>query len=172
MASTYRLRLADREYEVEVEEEAGEYRVGLNNDWYPVSLQRIGESARYSLILGNRPYDFFAEESPHGFQIMVGSRTITVTTEAGRRRPGLGGPSTVEAPSEGGEWVLTSPMAGVVQQILVKPDDEVETGAVVMVIEAMKMQNELHARRGGQVKAVYVTVGQRVEQGTPLLVLV
>jgi biotin carboxyl carrier protein len=41
-----------------------------------------------------------------------------------------------------------------------------------MVIEAMKMQNELHARRGGQVKAVYVTVGQRVEQGTPLLVLV
>jgi len=68
--------------------------------------------------------------------------------------------------------VLTSPMAGVVQQILVKPDDEVEAGAVVMVIEAMKMQNELHARRGGQVKAVYVTVGQRVEQGTPLLVLV
>lgn len=172
MASTYRLRLADHVYEVQVEEEAGEYRVCLNKDWYPVSLQRIGDSARYSLILGNRPYDFFAEESPHGFQIMVGSRTVTVTAESGRPRPGSGGPSTLEAPSDSGEWVLTSPMAGVVQQILVKPDDEVEAGAVVMVIEAMKMQNELHARRGGQVKAVYVTVGQRVEQGTPLLVLV
>jgi len=35
----------------------------------------------------------------------------------------------------------------------------------------MKMQNDLHARRAGTVKAVYVTVGQRVEQGAPLLVL-
>jgi len=42
---------------------------------------------------------------------------------------------------------------------------------VVLVIEAMKMQNELRARRGGTVKAVYVSKGQRVEQGTPLLVL-
>ncbi len=170
MAPKYRLRLADRDYEVEVEEEAGAYRLNLDGKSYPVSLQRIGDSARYSLILDNRPYDFFAEESPHGFQIMLGSRTITVVSETGRRRPG--GPSTMEAPSDSGEWVLTSPMAGLVQQILVKPDDIVDAGAVVMVIEAMKMQNELHARRAGQVKAVYVTVGQRVEQGTPLLVLV
>jgi pyruvate carboxylase subunit B len=42
---------------------------------------------------------------------------------------------------------------------------------VLCVVEAMKMQNELHARRGGTVKAVYVSVGQRVDQGTPLLVL-
>ena len=46
-----------------------------------------------------------------------------------------------------------------------------EAGAALVVIEAMKMQNELHAHRGGQVKAVFVTVGQQVEPGTPLLVL-
>jgi pyruvate carboxylase subunit B len=63
-------------------------------------------------------------------------------------------------------------MAGVVREIRVAADDEVEEGQVLAVVEAMKMQNELHARRAGQVKAVYVTVGQRVDQGTPLLVLV
>jgi biotin carboxyl carrier protein len=62
-------------------------------------------------------------------------------------------------------------MAGVVQEVLVQPGDEVEAGQIVMVIEAMKMQNDLHARRAGTVKAVYATVGQRVDQGAPLLVL-
>jgi pyruvate carboxylase subunit B len=70
-----------------------------------------------------------------------------------------------------GEWVLKSPMAGVVQSILVEADDEVSEGQVVIIVEAMKMQNELHARRAGTVKAVYVSVGQRVDQGTPLLVV-
>jgi pyruvate carboxylase subunit B len=42
---------------------------------------------------------------------------------------------------------------------------------VLAVVEAMKMQNELHARRAGTVKAIYASVGQRVDQGTPLLVL-
>jgi len=47
----------------------------------------------------------------------------------------------------------------------------IEEGDVLLIIEGMKMQNELRARHGGQVKAVYVSVGQQVEQGTPLLVL-
>jgi biotin carboxyl carrier protein len=62
-------------------------------------------------------------------------------------------------------------MSGVVQGLHVSPGDEVQAGAVVVVIEAMKMQNELRARHAGTVKAVYVSVGQRVEQGAPLLVL-
>ena len=77
----------------------------------------------------------------------------------------------MEATTDTGEWVLTSPMAGVVQEVLVEPGDEVKSGQVVIVVEAMKMQNDLRARRGGTVKAVYVSVGQRVDQGAPLLVL-
>jgi biotin carboxyl carrier protein len=92
-----------------------------------------------------------------------------VGTQTGRR--GKGGPESLDI-DDGGEWVLKSPMAGVVQDIRVKADDEVEQGQVLIIVEAMKMQNELHARRAGTVKAVYVSVGQRVEQGTPLIVLV
>jgi len=172
MGTKYQLRLGDREHELEVEEGGEAYRVRLDGVWHPVHLQRIGETAHYSLILDDRPYDFFAEEGPHGYHIVIGSRTIVVVTQAQvRGRRGAGGPEVVAATTETGEWILTSPMSGVVQEILVSVDDEVEAGAVVMIIEAMKMQNELHARRAGTVKAIYVSVGQRVEQGTPLLVL-
>jgi oxaloacetate decarboxylase alpha subunit len=62
-------------------------------------------------------------------------------------------------------------MAGVVQEIVVSPNDVIEEGDVLLIIEGMKMQNELRARRDGRVKAVYVSVGQQVEQGSPLLAL-
>ena len=61
---------------------------------------------------------------------------------------------------------------GVIREVMVSADDEVEDGQTLIIVEAMKMQNELQARRAGTVKAVYVSVGQRVDQGTPLLVVV
>jgi biotin carboxyl carrier protein len=169
MAAKYRLKLGKEDHEIEVEPDSGGgYRVHVGDDTARVSLRRINESARYSLIVDNKPYDVFCEESPTGFHVVIGGRTIDVGTQTGRR--GKGGAGGLDADLEG-EWVLKSPMSGVVQDVRVKADDEVEQGQVLVVVEAMKMQNELHARRGGTVKAVYVSVGQRVDQGAPLLVL-
>jgi len=170
--ATYQLSLGGEEHELEVEEQDGSYRVKLGDSWYPLELERIGESARYSLLIHNKPYDVFAEEGPNSFHIVIGSRRFEVTQPGatGRRRA-EGEASDVDADTEDGEWVLSSPMAGVVQDVMVAPGDDVEKNQVVMVIEAMKMQNDLHAKRGGTVKAVYVSVGERVEQGTKLLVI-
>jgi biotin carboxyl carrier protein len=168
MAAKYRLKLGEEDHEIEVEPDgAGGYRVKLGERTARVSLQRINDSARYSLIIDHKPYDVFAEEGPTGFHLVVAGRAISVGTQTGRRGKG-GGSLDADA---GGEWVLKSPMAGVVQAVHVKADEEVQEGQVVVVVEAMKMQNELHARRAGTVKAVYVSVGQRVDQGTPLVVL-
>jgi len=167
--ATYKLRLNDQEHELEVEEHEGHFRVKLDDTWYPLELQRFGDSARYSLLLENRPYDVFAVEGPQGFHIVIGSRMFAITAPQQKRGRTAGGPEDIDAGE--GEWVLTSPMAGVIQDVRIQPGDEVEAGQVVVVIEAMKMQNDLHARRAGTVKAVYVTVGQRVDQGAPLVVL-
>ena len=171
MASTYRLTLGDEEYELEVEEHDGSFRVRLGDEWYPLELERIGETARYSLLLNHRPYDVFAEEGPQGFHIVIGTRRFAITTPSLVRGRRADGPEDLEAPMDAGEWVLTSPMAGVVREVLVEPGDEVEARQVIVVIEAMKMQNDLHARRAGTVKAVYASEGQQVEQGTKLVVL-
>jgi biotin carboxyl carrier protein len=169
VAAKYRLKLADGDHEVEVEPDAaGGYRVKTGDSTARVNLQRINDSARYSVIIDGHPHDVFAEESPTGFEIVVHGRSIHVGTQTGRR--GKGGPESLDV-DDGGEWVLKSPMAGVVQDVRVKVDEEVEQGQVLVIVEAMKMQNELQARRAGTVKAVYVSVGQRVDQGAPLLVL-
>lgn len=170
--ATYKLTLGDDEREIEVDEHDGTYTVTLDGQEYALELERMGESARYSLLLDKKPYDVFAEEGPNAVHIVIGSRTFTITTPGpigGRRTQGEG--ADIDADTEGEEWVLTSPMSGVVQDVMVSPGDEVEKGQVLMVIEAMKMQNDLHARRAGTVKAVYVSIGQRVEQGTKLVVV-
>jgi biotin carboxyl carrier protein len=169
--ATYQLTLNDQQHELEVEEHDGQFRVRLGDVWYPIELERVGETARYSVLLDRRPYNVFAEESPHGYHIVIGSRMFAITTPGPARGRRAGGPADMETTTDTGEWVLTSPMAGVIQEVRVQPGDEVEAGQVMMVIEAMKMQNDLHARRAGTVKAVYVSAGQRVAQGAPLLVL-
>ncbi len=169
MASKYRLRLGDADREIEVNAtDDGNFDVTVDGATQSVSLERINESARYSLIVDGKPYDVFAEETPLGFHIVVGGETILIGTQTGRRGAAGAGASDGSA---SGEWVLKSPMAGIVREILVAADDEAAEGQTLIIVEAMKMQNELQARRAGTVKAVYVSIGQRVDQGTPLLVL-
>lgn len=167
----HRLRLGDEEYEVELEEGGDHLLARIDGVEHELRLEQIDASAEYSLIIDGRPYQLFAEESPHGFEVLIDRHAYSIgATRMARPATSISAEMTA-AQSLDEEWVLVSPMAGVVQKVLVAPDDVVEAGAVLMVIEAMKMQNELHARRSGQVKAVYVTVGQQVEPGTPLVVL-
>jgi len=170
MATTHRLRLGDEEIDVEIEERQDHVVARIGDVWHDIRLERIGGSAEYSAIVDGRPFQVFAEGSPHGFEVLVNGRAYSIgTTRVAHPAVALGADMTPAQADE--EWVQISPMAGVIQKVLVAPNDHVEAGAALMVIEAMKMQNELHAHRGGQVKAVYVTVGQQVEPGTPLLVL-
>lgn len=170
MATKHRLKLGDVVKDVEVEEGGQSLLATVDGVQYELRLERIGDSAEYSLIVDGRPHQLFAEESPHGFEIMVNGHAYSVTTTRFARPAVATGGEMMPAQADE-EWVQISPMAGVVQKVLVAPDDHVEAGDPLLVIEAMKMQNELHAHRSGQVKAVYVTAGQQVEPGTPLIVL-
>jgi pyruvate carboxylase subunit B len=62
-------------------------------------------------------------------------------------------------------------MPGLVVRVEVREGQRVEAGAGLVVVEAMKMENELRATRPGVVATVHVAVGQPVEKGTPLVTL-
>ena len=66
---------------------------------------------------------------------------------------------------------LLAPMPGKVVRVLVQPGDEVVARQGVIVVEAMKMENELRAGRPGVVREVLVVEGASVEAGTPLVVI-
>jgi len=176
MAEKYLMRLGDSVTEVEVEEAPKGIRVRINDRWHSISLEQIGGSALFSLIVDDRPYEFFAEERSGGLDVVIGSLRYTVLRErAGRLGASASLPAPQglhERPGEAGGWVLLSPMTGLLQEVYVSRGDTVKAGEVLMVIEAMKMNNELRALRSGRVQEVYVSRGQRVEQGSALLLLV
>lgn len=70
-----------------------------------------------------------------------------------------------------GDRLIKSPMPGRVIKILVAPGDDVAPGQAVVVVEAMKMENELKAKGAGKVAEVHVTVGATVESGAKLVTL-
>lgn len=79
-------------------------------------------------------------------------------------------PAPVSAPPAGGE-TIAAPMPGNILSVNVKAGDAVKKGQVLMVLEAMKMENEIMAPRDAVVASVSATVGSTVETGTPLCVL-
>ncbi len=68
-----------------------------------------------------------------------------------------------------GPEIITTSMPGKVVKVLVEPGQEVEQGCGVIIIEAMKMENEIRCRNGGVVKAVHVEAGQTIEGGITLI---
>ncbi|HEX6608780.1 MAG TPA: biotin/lipoyl-containing protein [Chloroflexia bacterium] len=70
-----------------------------------------------------------------------------------------------------GEVTIKAPMPGLVRAVTVGVGDTVEQGQRLVLLEAMKMENEIHAPRAGTVKAVRVTPGETVENGRPLVVI-
>jgi biotin carboxyl carrier protein len=66
---------------------------------------------------------------------------------------------------------VTSPMAGAIKSVLVKPGDRVKQGQPLVILEAMKMENQITAPVAGTVKSVDVAVGESVQEGHVLVVL-
>ncbi|HLK43947.1 MAG TPA: acetyl-CoA carboxylase biotin carboxylase subunit [Thermoleophilia bacterium] len=97
--------------------------------------------------------------------------TVSVPEHPGRRRLRLRRESLARraATAHGGVDVVTSPMQGTVLKVAVAEGDHVEPGAVLVVVEAMKMENEIVASHAGEVEGVEVSVGDQVASGQALL---
>ena len=70
-----------------------------------------------------------------------------------------------------GEMAVAAPIPGLVVKVLVAAGDAIEEGQPLVILEAMKMENEIRSMRPGVVKSVEVAPGQRVEQNAVLIVL-
>lgn len=110
-----------------------------------------------------------ANGTPGAFDVHVDGRIVPVQIrQAGafgrQKREGAGAPNT-------GPHRIVSPMPGKVVRVLVSAGDEVKARQGLVVVEAMKMENELRAARSGRVREVAVTEGQSVEAGTVLMVV-
>ena len=161
----YFLRLGDREVEAELEETHGGLRVNIDGEWHNARLQRLGDSARYVLVMDNRLVEVLVSEEPQAFNLQIGGQAYAIETV--RRRAGARREEADQFVD--GRWVLRAPLTGVVTEARVAAGDTVAQGDVLMVVEAMKMLNELRARVPGRISAVNAEATERVEIGTVLV---
>jgi biotin carboxyl carrier protein len=156
-----------REEEAEVQATPGDgsrYRVRLGQEWIEVEAGPAGPGALAFLVEGA---SFVADvtEDAGETQVTIGGRVHPVRVEPpGRRgRAGRGG----RAPGQR----LVAPMPGRVVAVPVRPGQRVEPGTPLVVLEAMKMENEFRAAAAGVVAEVGVAPGQAVNAGDLLVVV-
>lgn len=118
----------------------------------------LAGTASHAVILGARGEGQHAQHDG-----LDGALTVLDARAARRRARGGGGAAG------GGAGVVRSPMPGRVVSVLVKPGDAVRVGQGVVIVEAMKMENELRAEVDGVVKAVHVAAGDRVDGNAELV---
>lgn len=85
------------------------------------------------------------------------------------RTRATGSPSPAVSGGADLAYSMTAPMPGVIASVDARPGDQVPKGRTVLVLEAMKMKNELHASRSGVIAEVLVAEGDQVKYGQPLL---
>ncbi len=121
----------------------------------------------YSILLNGRSFEVRVDSHPEGLRIHTGHREFPVRVVDPRSWRGKHGHS---AEAEGRQQVV-APMPGKVVRLLVNQGDTVEAGQGLLVVEAMKMQNEIRAPKSGSVERLLVTAGQAVNSGQVLVVV-
>ena len=117
----------------------------------------------YSVLMDGRSYDARVEDAPGGLVVVIDGYRFEIEVRDPRRRMrGSGGRSGE------GLQTLVAPMPGKVVRVLLEPGDPVEAGQGVVVVEAMKMQNEIRAPRAGKVLSIAAKEGATVAAGEVL----
>jgi acetyl/propionyl-CoA carboxylase alpha subunit len=145
--------------------------VGTGNSVsYVVDFEMVGEQPVYSLLLDGKSYEAYVYPTEEGWQVLLLGSLYLIQVEDEREkrlRASLGGRM-----ADHGEFHLKSPMPGLVVSIPVKEGQKVTKGEVLVILESMKMQNELKSPRTGIVTRCRVEVGDSVEQRETLLSVV
>ena len=159
--------VGDREEAVEVTGEDGRYRVLLGGEVWEVDSRAPAPGIRSLLIAGVSHVADVAERDG-AWVVGVGGESYVVQVEEATRHVIR---TRGAAAGGGGAQTLTAPLPGRISHVAVKPGDRVSPGDALVVIEAMKMENEFKASTAGTVTEVRVEEGQAVNAGDVLVVI-
>jgi biotin carboxyl carrier protein len=159
----------DHQAAVQFRDEGAHVLAEIDGRSYRVDVQSSGDNG-YLLVWDGKVFDCHVEGSPESgktLEVVVGSTRYPVTlTDPKRLR---GSASASAHPDEAAR--IIAPMPGKVVRVLVKAGAQVEFGEGIVVVEAMKMQNEMKSPKAGTVVTLNVEVGATVNAGDVLAVI-
>jgi biotin carboxyl carrier protein len=154
------------DYEVEL---LPNRRVSVNGQECAVDFEVVGDHLVYTLLVDGRSFEAHVSQDDDLYNVLIQGTLYCaeVVDEREKRLREAGG----ELASPNGDYVLEAPMPGLVVKVPVKVGDEVATGDVLVILESMKMQNELKSPQAGTVSEVYIEQGASVEKRDAMMVI-
>ena len=141
-----------------------EYKYTINGNKYDVEIVDIVENIATVTVNGeNYSVEMEKEPEPEKKKVVIKS--------GAQAQPEAAASEGTSAAKVNTNNALKAPLPGVIREINVAVGDEVAVGDTVVVLEAMKMANNLEAEKAGKVTAVLVQVGESVMEDTPLVVI-
>lgn len=141
-----------------------EYKYKINGNTYKVAVGDIDNGIAQVEVNGT-PYQVELEKKETVKVVSAPRPSAAPRTESGAKV------ITKPAAAAAGGYQIKAPLPGVIVNIKVKVGDAVKASDVVVGLEAMKMENAIHAGRDGKVAAINVNVGDSVLEGTALVTL-
>ncbi len=160
----YLATINDHTYTVEL---LDEQHIALDGVVYDMKFTQVGDQPVYSLLLNGRSYEGLIYLDEGNWQVILHGALYSTLVEDEREKRLRGQASGTVA--EGVEFSLRAPMPGLVVSVPVADGQVVKKGDVLLVLESMKMQNELKSPRAGSVARIKVAAGDRVEKKQILL---
>jgi biotin carboxyl carrier protein len=161
----YFARVGANEYEVEMDQG----QIFVNGEAVKVDLLQVGVAELYSVLFGGRSYDMLVQVDRFNYTVTFRGEQFLVQVEDERSRKLNSGRRVPAIPQ--GELPVKAPISGLIVKVLIEPGMPVEDQQALVILEAMKMENEIRSPRAGVIKSIAVAAGNRVEQNQPLLVL-
>lgn len=163
----YITTIDEKEYLVEVLDEK---HVSVDGKVLDVDFSTINGQRVFSLIIDGKSYEAHVNPADEGWEVLLRGRfySALVEDEREKRLRASAGSRAIE----GGEFHLKAPMPGLIVAVMVEDGMMIEKGQVLVILESMKMQNELKSPKDGTVSRIKIKPGDRVEQKSTLLTVV
>jgi len=155
----YITTVSGKEYSIEIDQEG---RIQVNDHTFEVDFQQLAEGGVLSLLLDNKSIEAIVEEREEAWEVLIQGElyTVQVQDERAYRLAKARG----SAAEFSGEATIKSPMPGLIISVPVIEGQLIRKGDQIVILESMKMENELRSPRDGVVTHVYVEAGASVEK--------
>lgn len=162
----YQATVNGRTFEVEIKEDG---RVLIDNELRSIDFCELREGELYSLLVDHLSYEAVVEERDDLYHVLMAGDLyeVKVTDERSRRLAS----AFMAFGDVSGEAVIRAPMPGLIVRVPVVEGQTVAKGDTVILLESMKMENELKAPRDGTIHRVSVRAGDSVEQNKVLITI-
>lgn len=160
------LEIAGQSHEAEFTREGANVQLALGAQTHSAFISQP-EAGFYTVLLNDRVFRCYLDTLPNGqTEIVVNGRRFPVNVRDKKHRQANAGGAVA-----GGKAVLAAPMPGKIVRVMCAVGDDVEADQGLLVVEAMKMQNEVQTPKAGKVVELKVTEGQTVNAGETMVVV-